>query len=271
MKKTNKIMEFVNKAAQYTDKNSPTILTAMGVVGLITTGVLAFKAGSKAKDVIEEHKKDLKLVKRNDKEAKREVIKETIKDVAPIIAPPVLLGAATGACIIGANTISSKRIAMLTTAYTFTEKSLKEWKAKTEEVVGSKKVEDIKTAIAKEDLKNPSPMFSGEKIINTGKGDIVCRDLYTGKCFYTSTQALDSAILAISSDVVTDMWASIDDFYAELGVTECEINKNFGWNPEDLVRNKIPVSYKPLLTDDHQIYIALEYDVFLRQDYRDLM
>lgn len=270
MKNQNKFTEFVTKVTEVTDKNSPAILTGLGVLGLITTGILAYKAGAKAKDVIEEHKEDLKMVKKNDKEAKREVIKETIKDVAPIIAPPVLIGAATIACIIGSNTISAKRITVLSTAYTVAERSIKELQAKTEEVVGDKKVKDIHNAIIKDGVKKNPPDKEG-KIYITGNGEVLCKDLYTNTVFKSNAQAIERAILDLSSECLGSYWVSLSDFYDALGIDISKMSDDLGWNNEDLVHGRLPISFTAVLTPDNEPCLGIDYMVYPRTDYRNLM
>ena len=77
--------------------NSSTILTCIGAVGVVATAVMAVKATPRALECIEEARE----------EKGEELTKFEVVNVAgPAYIPAVITGAATVACIFGANVIS---------------------------------------------------------------------------------------------------------------------------------------------------------------------
>ena len=142
-----KFNELVNKAIFEMKKNSPAILTGLGVTGVITTAVLAVRATPLALDKIAEEAErrayeDLPVMNTMD----------TIKVVWKDYAPAVVMGGATIACIIGANTVNSKRNAALVGLYSITDNKMREYQSKVLEVVGEKKEGQIKEKIAEQHM-----------------------------------------------------------------------------------------------------------------------
>lgn len=115
-------------------KNGGTILTCLSAGGVVATGILSGRAAIKANKKLEEMP---------DADTK-----DKIKAVAPIYILPASVGAATIACMFGANVLDRKRQASLLAASAIVEQTYKRYKGKAEELLGSGKVE---TEIAKED------------------------------------------------------------------------------------------------------------------------
>lgn len=87
------------------EKRSPEILTGLGIAGMCTAVVVGIKVTPKALQLIEEEKKEQKV-----EELKPvEVVKVTWKQYLPV----ALLTGASAACLIGANSVHSRRHAAL--------------------------------------------------------------------------------------------------------------------------------------------------------------
>ena len=82
---------------------------------------------------------------------------------------PVVTGVCSAACIIGASSISARRNAALVTAYTISETALKEYRDKAVEVVGVKKEQAIRDAVAKDKLEKAN--VKEREFISTGRGE----------------------------------------------------------------------------------------------------
>lgn len=134
-------MEFM----KFCKDNSSTILTGLGVTGVISTAVMAAKATPKALDILEEKE-----------EYKQEHYGEPLTRfekflaVAPIYIPAALMGTATVACILGANHINQVKQANLMAAYTCLDASYKEYRNKVKEVLGEKAAEQVDKEMEKE-------------------------------------------------------------------------------------------------------------------------
>jgi hypothetical protein len=87
---TQQLQKHLDSFLKWTDRNTPTILTTLGVIGLLQTGIMAYKAGPKGEAIVEAKKQDLRDCAPGDKEAKRAVYGELVKEMTPVVAPPVV-------------------------------------------------------------------------------------------------------------------------------------------------------------------------------------
>ena len=123
--------------------NSSSILTGIGVVGVIGTAVLSACATPKVVRLVEntEYEKGEKLTKL-----------EKVRIAAPAYIPAVLTGAATIACIIGANILNKQQQASLISAYALLDRSYKDYRHKVIELYGEEADTRIRKEIAQEDF-----------------------------------------------------------------------------------------------------------------------
>ena len=124
-------------------KHSPTILTGVGIAGMITTTILAVQATPKALRLLEEKKAD---ISETEKLPPIEVVKAAWK----VYVPAVLTGILSTVCLIGANSVNQRRGAALAAAYSLSESALKEYREKVVETIGKKKEQAIRDDIAKD-------------------------------------------------------------------------------------------------------------------------
>lgn len=275
--KGNKVMEFLEKAEIFTKKNSPVILTGLAVAGVISTAYTAFKAGPRADKILEEYRKDMRDCHPKDKEAKRAVVGETVKKMVPVVAPTVIMGGSTIACVVGSNSISSRRIAVLSAAYSLSESTVKNLNSKMEEMLGEKKTRAIKDSIMKDKLreteKNDQKLLGDGNVIVPDNGYVLCKDLHSGRSFYSTAEKIKQAIVKCSFDVQQDMWVSLNEFYDEIGSPQLEhipLGDDLGWNVEDTIRGQLPITLTAILTDDGKPCLCVDADVRIRSDYRNL-
>lgn len=259
-----KVTEIANDVMDYAKKNEPAILSGLGVAGVFITGWMAFKAGPKAHYILEKHQ----CMIETGKDKKEETI-ACVKEMAPVILPPIAMGVATSVCIIGSNSVSSKRIAVLSAAYNMSETALKDYQAKVTEMVKPEKVKKIKEELAKDKL-DENPLQPGTDIIITGNGDVLCMDGYSGRYFRSNAQKIGQAANELSADLQTDMYVSLNDFYDKIGLNHIPMGDDFGWNVDDLVRGQLSIDISAQLTPDNQPCLVVDYDCFPREDYRRL-
>lgn len=265
-----KFETLVNTTRQFVDKNSPHVLTGMALAGLVSTTVMALKAGPKARDILENHQKDMAYVKPGDKEARRSVTWNTVKEMTPTILPPIVMGGITAGCIIGADRISTKRLAVMSAAYTLTETALHDYQNKVEELMGERKAQKIKDAIVQDKVTNNPPPQDPTQIVMTGNGDVLCMDNYSGRYFRSSGPKIEHAIVKLSADCASDMYVSLNDLYDYLGIQQVPMGNDFGWNADDLIHGQIPITITAVTTPDMQPCLCVTYDVWPRQDFRNL-
>lgn len=251
------ISKFVKCVKTKAIKHSPEILTALGIVGMISTTVMAVKATPKALILMEEKKKEDKV----DKLTPIDTVKTTWKCYIPSVA----VGTISTACLICANSVNAKRKAALATAYTLTETAFKEYKEKVVETIGEKKEQEVQDKVAKERIvKNP---VNNKEIIITGKGDVLCCDSVFNRYFRSDIEKIRKAINDMNYRLNAEMYISLNDLYYELGLDPIGIGDDIGWN---INNGLIDVRFSSQLTPDGEPCLVLDYQIEPRYDYTNL-
>ena len=268
LKKAENMLQDVVEA---TKKNSPTILTASAILGLFGTAVLAYRCSPKAHEIIAEKKKDMGLVQNGDKKAKRAVALATAKELTPVMLPPVIMGSATAACIIGSNTVSAKRIAVLSAAYTASEKAVSNLHLKMDEILGEKKAKTIRDAVAKEKMDQNPPPSDASSIVITGNGDVLCMDSYSGRYFRSNADKIGQAIAELSAMARDEMYVTLNDLYYALKIPTIPLGDDLGWSVDDEIRGCLPITISAVLTEDKQPCLCIDYEPRVGKEFRRLI
>ena len=206
-------------------QKSPAILTGIGCAGVISTVIFAVRATPKAQLVVD------RLKKEHDGDPIPKA--ELIKNVAPIYIPTGLMVCVTIGCIIGANRISSKRNAVLASLYSASELALKEYQEKVMERIGEKKEREVRDSIAADHLAK-YPIHDNEVII-TGKGQSLCFDTLSGRYFMSDYEQVRRVENTINRQIISDMWATLNEVYYELGLKEIDLGKYIGWDVDNML------------------------------------
>lgn len=229
-------------------KHGPVILTGLGIAGMVTTTVLAVKATPKALDLIEQKKVD---------ELKDELtVKETVQTTWRCYIPAVALGTASVACLIGANSVNTRRTAALATAYKLSETAFAEYKEKVIETIGEKKEEVIKDKVAKAKLEK-DPVHNHDVIV-VGKDKALCYDGMFGRYFRSDIDSIKRAINKINRNIVVNNYVSLNEFYEELGLGPIDVGELVGWNLDD---GEIEVEFSSHIAADGTPCLVIMYNV----------
>lgn len=238
--------------------NSPSILTAVGVAGTITTAYLSAKAALNARDVLimDQRLRDMSEVVIDEPDVKK-ILKMTWK----CYIPPVLSGAATITAIVFANHIGSKRTVAMTAAYTISEKAYTEYKDKVVEKIGENKERAIRDEIAQDRITR-QPVSSSEVLI-AGNGEVMCFDAYTGRYFKCDVETIKKAQNDTNYQVLHDGYASLNDFYIRVGLPGTSSGEEVGWCSDKLLE----VMFSTCMSDDQRPCISLEFRVAPVRDF----
>lgn len=262
-----KIKNVFNVVSTFTKKNAPAILAGVAAVGLVVTAVSAYKAGIKASNILKDHK--LKMKETSNKEEEKILYKETAKKMAPVVVAPIILGVTSIGCIFGSLSVSSRRIAALSAAYSISETALKDLDGQMKKILGEKKTREVKDAITKEKMNNGESTKDSTVII-TGNGDVLCKDMYSGRYFTSNGEKIGRAINWASNEVRISMYVSLNEFYDQLGLPRIPLGDDLGWNADDLNGGSLPITYTAILTEDDRPCLCVESLAGVRQDYRSL-
>lgn len=220
-----------DSATRFLKDNATTVLTAGGVVGVVATGVLAFRAGVKSERIIHGHEVELMEVKQDEAGGVIGVKKhdlsttEKAKLLAPHILPPVAVGGGTIAAIIMSHKMSANKIAVLAAAYGVSQGQLEEYKAKLEEKLGVNKYEKARAEMA-QDKVNKTP--GSEAVVIFGD-EVLCFDECTGRYFRSSMEKINRVANATNRKIMDDGFCDASYFYSELGLPGTRWSDDVGW------------------------------------------
>lgn len=228
-------------------RNSATILTCAGGVGVVATAVMTAKATPKAMQLLEEAK-----IEKGEDLTNLEKIR--VAGIAYI--PPLLVGASTIACIFGANALNKRQQASLMSAYALLDSSYKEYRSKVKDLYGEDADENVKNEIAKDKYKNDNiPKENGLELFY---------DEFSGRFFRSTLEKVQRAQYEINRDLTLREWATIDEFYDYLDIPHVDGGDIIGWsaaqNEQDYWQTWIDFSNLKMVDDDGlEYYIVRMY------------
>ena len=231
------VVEALKSAQKSMKKHSPEILTGIGIAGMLATTVSAVRATPKAMRLIDD---------REIKEERRLSNKEIVATTWKCYIPAIVTGTLSTACLIGASSANLRRNAALATAYSISETALKEYKEKAVEVVGEKKEQAIRDAVANGQLEKAD--VKERTFISTGSGETPCFDPLTNTCFKSDMETLRKAENTLNKQMRDDMVITINDFLQEIGLDPCDssVGENLGW---DIDKGYIDLDFSSQLVD----------------------
>lgn len=237
-------------------RHSPEILSGLGVAGTITTVIFAVTATPKAEKIIDdlynEHQEE--AAEAEEKGLEYKVPKtEIVKAVFPVYLPTIGMGVLTIACIIGSTVASKRRIAVLEGLYSAAEVALSTYQNKVVEKFGEKAEEKVHHELSEEAVERKP--VSSSQVIFTGKGDTLFYDYWSGRYFRSDYEKVRAAVNEVNSTVLSDMWATVNDFYFYLGIAPSDCGKNVGFNPD----HKLDVIYTAIHADDMTPCTAIKF------------
>lgn len=216
------IAKLASRATKLAGDNAPTILTAVGVVGTVTTAVLTAKASFKAHQILLEEDAKLSLQENKPVLSNMEIVKLVWKEYIP----PVAVATLTVGAILGANHISTTRAAALAAAYKLSEKQINEYKDKVVEKLSPAKERELRDEISQERVTANPP---SQPIVVSGT-DVLCYESYTGRYFKSSVNEIEKARNDLNLQLIDNTYATLGDFYEQVGLEQTRISNEIGWN-----------------------------------------
>lgn len=239
-------------------KHSPEILTGLGIAGMITTTIFAVKATPKAMRIMDAERDRREQESENgaiDPLTKMDVVKLTWK----CYIPSAVIGSASIACLVGASSVHTRRNAVLATAYKLSESALTEYREKVVETIGEKKEQAIRDSMAKDRVKkNPA---NQNEIVITERGTTLCYDSATGRYFKSDIDKIKKAINEINAKLLCDSYVSVNEFYDAIGIPGISNGDKLGWNIDKVGKGLIKVHLSPILDEDDNPCVVLDFEI----------
>lgn len=194
-------------------RNASTILSGLGVAGVIATTVTAVKATPKA----------MELVKKAEKEKGEKLSKwEKVNVACVAYIPTALVGTATVACILGANLVSRRQQATLMSAYALLDRSYKDYKNKVNELYGDGAGKQIREDIAKD-------KYTGDESSGDDSKELFY-DFYSGRYFESTKEHVMWAQYEVNRSLFVNYAVGLNEYYDLLGLEEKPEYEMLGWS-----------------------------------------
>lgn len=220
------IASYVKTAKSVITANSPVLLLGTTIAGVATTGVLAAKAGYKARGIVDQAEGRYKV--QEDQEFVILTPQEKFQLTWLHYATSAIAGAGTIASAVGIHTIHTKRANAMAALYAVTSNKLDDMTEKAEEMLGPKKTQQLHNEVAQLQA-DREPLDDSEiKIIDEGK--TLFRDEWSGRWFMSSMPKVEAAVNEVNRNIIQHGDASLNMFYDLVGLDNIPMGESFGWS-----------------------------------------
>lgn len=257
--------DLFQKASRFAQANSPTILTTVGVVGVVSTAVLAARGSFKAADIIVEAQQamdeDWKPGYIKGAQAPKISTKDKAKLTWSCYAPAAGMAVLTCGAIISANKIGSKRTAAMAAAFTITEKALGDYKDQVVETLGETKEQRIRDKVAQKRVDDTGDRSAQTIVLG---GQQLCYDMWSDRYWSSSMEDIKHAVNNINHTLVHEGYASLTDFYNAVGLDRTKGSDEIGWSSDKL----LDVEFSSCITKDKGTALTIDFRVEPVHDYQ---
>ena len=179
--------------------------------------------------IIEDKKKDYESCAPDDIEAKNQVIFEAVKEVAPHAAKPLAAGALCVTAQWVGPIISKNKQAALAAGFSMLEETMRNTDKHMEEIVGKKKADQVREAVAQDHVEN----YQGGGIIETGHGNQLFFMMSTGAWFRSSPDYIRLVFSRINERLADYEEIDFNDALDDIGLERCSLGDLVGWSARD--------------------------------------
>jgi Family of unknown function (DUF6353) len=268
------MMQFPNLSAslgRVLTENTAVLLTGGGVLGVIGTAAVSFRAGSRSGMKLVEASRE-----HDDAAARYDVEhdnagqypafdrKAQLKVIWPELLAPAAASAVTIAAVIMSNRVSAKQAAVLAAGYGLAQNQLEEYKQKVLETVGVSKEKKIREALAQEEVNDNPPKG---RVLVMGEGLVLCYESLSGRYFQSTVDAIRKAENSVNSQLFHYQVCSLTHFYDELGLAKTELSDGLGWNMVTADHPQLEVVLTAVTTDDEKPCLSLGYNILPKHGY----
>lgn len=242
-----KLSNFGRVAGQFINRNSTTILSSTAVVGVISTAIFASRAG------YQQGVEDALYGQRNSLEGQ-------VKEHWRLYVPAIAVGTVTVACIVAADRIGVRRTAAIASAYAITEKAFTEYQQKAHKHLGAKGAQKVRDELAEDQVKAGA---GKNEVVIVGGGEQLCHDSLSGRYFRSDIESIRKGVNDLNADLNMGHYKSLNDFYANLGLTSTSFGEEVGWAEGD----QMEVAFTSVLSEDGKPCLSISYVTWPKADY----
>ena len=230
-------------------RESPKLLTGLGIGGMTASTILAVKATPEAMRRINAKRRELR---------RKLTPKETVQAAwRCYIWSGVTWGASCG-CLIASLAVNDRRNAALAAAASIANEGLAEYRSKVVETIGKKKESAILDSIDRDRVeRNPPPKQLEAPPETGGPEPVLCYDAMLGNYFYSDIETLRRAAneLNYRMNNMSEPYVSLNEFYEEIGLPSIDIGEELGWrNDHGMIELRFSsqlINGRPVLVVSH--------------------
>lgn len=245
------------KAGLKLKKHSPEILVVGGVVGLVTSGVMACKATTKLSAILDDSKEQIELFDKvaanpemvkeeytvEDAEKDKKIVKvQTAVKVAKLYAPSIAVGVVSIGAIFASNNIMRKRNVALGAAYATVDRAFKDYRNRVVDRFGEELDKELKYNLKTKEVKETVEDENGKK--KTVKRNIKYMDspmpsefavIYDDGCAGWTKDPEDNKFFLIQQQRYANErlkrrgYLSLNEVYELLGFPSTKAGQVVGW------------------------------------------
>jgi hypothetical protein len=236
-------------------KIKPAILIGVGLTGLVTTAVMAYKYAPKVNLVLADAEKDAE--ENNEKFGVPQKAKVVVKTLWPVFA----IGLLSGLTIIYGGYSEHKNVIRTTAALARSEKSLRDYQESVLAEVGEETARNVRQRMAEKryyDSDGPTVVYTNDS------SKQLFFDSQLGTYFSSDMNTVDAAINEVNARLLDSDFVSWNDWFDELDnpkeLPHIDIGDKLGWDYH--FDGKLVVHKYAKITDDGRSCIVLDYEVF---------
>lgn len=246
-----------NKVGFKIKKHSPEILIAAGVVGTVTSAVMACKATTKLDDILADSKENIEKIhyatehpeelpeEYTEEDGKKDlavVYAQSALKVFKLYAPAVALGALSITAILTSNNILRKRNIALAAAYTAVDKSFKEYRGRVVERFGKELDNELRYNIKAKEVEEVVTNEDGTESIEKKTVNVSTLDQYSDYARFfdescagwTKDPEMNLCFLRRQQDYMNEVlrikgYMFLNDVYEALGIPRTKAGQVVGW------------------------------------------
>lgn len=277
-------------------KHSPEIMIVAGVIGTVTSTVLACRATTKLSSILDQSKNDIDVIHKyaddetmvdqySKDDAKKDlaiVYVKTGANIAKLYAPSVALGVISITSIVASHNILKKRNVALAAAYATVDKTFKEYRDRVVDRFGSEVDKELRCNIKAKKIEETitDPESGKEKKVKSTVGvaspsiDEYSRFFDEHCLYYESNRDYNLAYLHAQQAILNDRLKAdgflfLSDVYDALGIKRTKMSQTVGWiyKPSDndqgdnFVDFGILETYRETEDGGYEPAILLEFNV----------
>ena len=257
--KVNKVKRFVSKVGFRVKKYSPEILVATGVIGLVATAVLAYKARPRVEEVVD-YIEDVK-------DANDAVILDkvyVVKELGRALALPIATGILSVGAITWSYRIQRNRLLTLTSVLAGVQASNKAFQSRVKEKVGEEAYNELLTTEQVESIDGEEVVYSKEKIKSDledsmgawySESEYYFKDGHTYNCTF-----IDSVVRQAEMKLFSKGYLQLNELREQLGLPRTRSGALLGWSVGSYFNvEKIPYNEENPVTGQFQTEIYIKW------------